>query len=985
MLAVAAEDPATAARDVARRLANDGVRGLAAALGPDGSVALAAPRLGTGGATRVLLVPPAHIPPLVRQQLDALRPNPRDTALTHALRVAELFDTEVAGERFFTAFRVMLERMAGSLDERYTMRDRRMATLLALTRVLFLYFVQAKGWLDGRSDYLRALLDTTLARRRHFHRSALHPLFFGTLNRPRDGRGRHVPPGDVPYLNGGLFETHPVERRIGPVLFSNALWRDAFDHLFEHFRFCLREADEVNAIAPDMLGRVFERLMDGGERHTTGSFYTPEGVVRHVVDATLETALAGVGGLAPDTARRLVKCASLPVGARSAARVALQRLRLLDPAVGSGAFLLGALHSLTEMHLSLRRRGHARDRWRVRYALLRDNLFGVDLNPMAVRLAELRLWLAVVADDPTRDLAAVRPLPNLDGVVRQGDSLLDPLGLAAGQLGGSAPPPDQQRAVREARRALFDRRGRDRRAAIEALRAAESVLARSVIARGIRGAEHEIADLAAGAASRDLFGGRAGLTAEQRRHHRALKRTRHELMKLLAALDDGGVPAFSFESHVPDVMSVGGFSVVVGNPPWVRAERLAPARRQLLGQRFSWWHAAGRRGFRHLPDLCVAFLQRALELTAEGGAVGMLLPSKVTTAAYGEAARAHLVRETTITCVHRVSEQDARAFGATTYPLALVVRRAPPPPGHRVRLGIGTADNLPQGSLATEGPWVLVPDRAAAALEELRAAGLPLADVARPALGVKTGADCVFVGRPVGVEDGASVVRLGDRTVRIECDALRPAVRGRDVVAFAVRLERVILWGLDDAGTPHAHLPPLAGGHVRRHRSRLERRSDFRSGPLWTVFRTRAAVQAHRVVWPDIARRPRAVLLDEVAPRAIPLNTCYVAAAPDREAALAITGVLNSTWAMALTSVRGNEARGGYRRITARVAEDLPVPPPGVHRTALAAFCARAHRAADAAREELDSTVADALGLSPGARRILRRLADDHLGRARHS
>ena len=95
-------------------------------------------------------------------------------------------------------------------------------------------------------------------------------------------------------------------------------------------------------------------------------------------------------------------------------------MTLLDPAVGSGAFLLGALERMAQIRAgeeppaALRRR------------ILERNLFGVDLNPMAVRLAELRLWLAVIAVDGTTDPEEVEPLPNLDGMVRQGDSLLDP-------------------------------------------------------------------------------------------------------------------------------------------------------------------------------------------------------------------------------------------------------------------------------------------------------------------------------------------------------------------------------------------------------------------------------------------------------------------------------------------------------------------------------------------------------------------------------
>jgi hypothetical protein len=263
--------PRDAARTLARRLGATSRRALAVAVG-SAELALAAPRTGAPGITPLLAVPRERPPSLALQALQDLAPRRGDLGLAHALRVAEVLSAEGAGERFFRLFRVLLERMARSLPARIGAGDRRAVALIALTRVLFLYFVQAKGWLDGRPDYLRSLLDDALAAGRDFHGQVLRPLFFGTLNRPPATRSRRLRLGDIPYLNGGLFEPHPVERRVGRFAFSNALWRDAFDQLFERFRFCVREAEEVNAVAPDMLGRVFERVMDDGERHATGTF-----------------------------------------------------------------------------------------------------------------------------------------------------------------------------------------------------------------------------------------------------------------------------------------------------------------------------------------------------------------------------------------------------------------------------------------------------------------------------------------------------------------------------------------------------------------------------------------------------------------------------------------------------------------------------------------------------------------------------------------
>jgi hypothetical protein len=973
VVAAAAADPRTTARALAQRLALAPRRALAVSCG-SGELVLAAPRMGAAGVTPLLVLPLANPPSLSLQVLAELVPRPQHTGLAHALRVAALLGTERAGERFFRIFRVMLERMAASLGRHGSAGDRRAAALIALTRVLFLYFVQAKGWLDGRPDYLPALLDDALARGRQFHRQVLLPLFFGTLNRPPGERLSRYALGTVPYLNGGLFEPHPVERRLRGGCFPNALWRDAFDELFQRFRFCVREADEINAVAPDMLGHVFERVMDVDERHATGTFYTPESVVRQIVDAAIETALGGGTGLPPETVRCLVAGGPVPPAAARTALAALRRLRVLDPAAGSGAFLLGALDRLTELRCRLEGHGDRGARCRVRREILRDNLFGVDLNPVAVRLAELRLWLAIVADDPTTDIAHVAPLPNLDGVLRQGDSLLDPLTAARVLCGALAPPACATAvAVTAARTGMFQTRAQAHATVARRLRVAALARAGYVLAGARAAVRHGLRDLAAGAASRDLFGRRGGLSATQRARYEALRQRRDELRGAARALRDGTVPFFAFEVHAPETMADGGFSIVLGNPPWVRAERMAPATCAALESRFRWWRASPGRGYSHLPDLSVAFLERCFELARTGGAVALLLPSKLASAAYGQVARTHMVREATLTYLHRVPSSQAADFGATTYPLALVARKQPPAKHHAVRLDFAQRSSLPQDALTPPGPWILVPDPVRAAVARFLEGGAPLADVCPPLLGVKTGANRFFLGRMLHCHGPLARVALDGREVDLEATLLRPVVQGRGVRPFAARSTRVIVWAY--AGlAPLERLPPAAARYFTARMGPLAARSDHRGGLPWSVFRVPAGLAGHRVVWSDIARRPVGVVLDETPlSNAIPINTCYVARAPDRGSALAIAAVLNTTWAWATAQVTADEAQGGYRRMNARVIGRMPFPP--VHaRAALAQLAARAHRVEHADQDDLDDAVADALGLATTHRDALRHL-----------
>jgi Eco57I restriction-modification methylase len=975
VVATDAQDPRAAVRATARRLGATAQPGLVAAVG-GGTLAIATPRLGVAASSPVLALEVASPGRLQLQLLSELAPSPNATALAHALRVNEVLASEEVGERFFVAFRRLLERVRSETDARGSTVDRTLLALFPLTRVLFLYFVQAKGWLDGRPDYLRAQLDAALATRRHFHRTVLTPLCFGTLNRPPERRSGRSQLGRIPYLNGGLFEPHPLERQFGSVVLPNAIWRDAFDTVFERFRFCTREGEEVDAVAPDMLGRVFERIMDSRERKSSGSYYTPEGLVREVVVATLATALTNAT-LSHGDAIRLLTAHAVPQPRAAHAAARLRAMRVLDPAVGSGAFLLGALAALTDawtaLHPGMRPAGRARLRRRV----LRNHLFGVDVNPIAVRLAELRLWLAVIADDPEADICRVEPLPNLNGVVRQGDALLDPLS-AAHMLGIRTVPDDARHRVAAARSVVFAARGPDRATALSDLRDAELAGAREMVAGALAQTRSQLRELASLARGQDLFGGRTRLAPGQRVRHDALRAEVRWLRRAQRQLAAGGVPFFAFEVHAPDVMAAGGFTAVIGNPPWVRAERLPAALRHALGSRFTWWRPGRGRGFQHQPDLAVAFLQRALELTAPGGAVGLLVPSKLASAGYAETARAALVRETEIAYVHRVPDRVATGFGAAVYPLAVVARRVHPADRHQAALDFRRTRTVPQTSLAGGGPWMLVGDRSRSALEALRKSGMPLSVAAPPMLGVKTGADDILVGTIIAEGRERSVVRFGDEEAPIEAALLRPALRGRDLTAFSVRSRRVVIWPYGADSNLLSTLPPLATAWIQRHATRLARRADARDGPAWTLFRVRAAFAPHRVVWPDLAARLAAIALDVALPAAVPLNTCYVSAMPDRESALALSATLNSTWVRVLLRTVADEARGGYRRHTARAMATVPVPPPGPASAGLTTLSLKAHLHHDVSQNDLDRAVAEALGLSEPVRAELRALARDH-------
>ncbi|MGE5759471.1 MAG: Eco57I restriction-modification methylase domain-containing protein [Gemmatimonadota bacterium] len=945
VIALAADDPEEAARAGARRLAATADRGLICALGgvPRRLVVAAWQASSARPLVVRLLTTTLERPAAVAlATLERLTTRPGESALALALRVGEALASEAVTARFFHSFRSLVDRFAAGLTAPRSRAERHTLALTTLTRVLFLYFVQEKGWLDGDRRYLPALLERAVARGRHFHHTALDPLCFGALNRAPDERSATVRTlGRIPFLNGGLFEPTALERRHGSAAWRNADWRDAFDEVFERFHFSVRESDADARVAPDMLGRVFEGVMEPAERRASGSYYTPAALVREVVRAALAATLVHRTGVSRAGAERWVYGGIPPADPPD-----LRRLTLLDPAAGSGAFLLGALEEIAR----LRAVAGEPDTPALRREIIARSLYGVDLSPTAVRLAELRLWLALVAGDTTTDISAVTPLPNLDGHLRCGDALLDPYTVAVSLADTRSLTGVSHSTARlaQSRRALFSLSGKAKRVAAQELARCESALSERLYDRALAALEHSIRELLGLARSTDLFGRRTRLDATQRTRLRRLRAARAELRSARRRVTrEGGTPFFSIEAHFGDLIAAGGFDVVLGNPPWVRGERLPARVREVLSQRYSTWRP-GEGPFAHVPDLSVAFCERALELLAPGGVVALLAPAKLATAGYAEGLRRRLATETRLERVAPLDEAVAASFGAAVYPMALVAARRDPEPGaacERTLDPCSKCDHIPQLLLQAPGPWVLVPDAGRVARRLTREHRL-LAERWSPQLGVKTGADALF---------------LADEPV----EGARPAVRGRDVARWHVNPRVYVLWTHDSHGRPLERLPRALAERLAPHAERLRRRVDFRAGPLWQLFRTRLAVASHRVLWADLARELGAAV---APPEVVPLNTVYGIAVAADEDAHALAALLNTRWCTALAQLAADPARGGFHRFNARVVGRLPLPEAdaGIWRT-LAEHGRR--------REPADALVAELYRLDETDRRALGALA----------
>lgn len=495
-----------------------------------------------------------------------------------------LLGREALNRRFY---RVLERRVHALADEATGGRgaDRAQVALVCSSRLLFLAFLQSKGWLDGDRGFLQRIYDGCVAGRGGVHRRVLRPLFFGTLNTPWHDRAPAARAfGRVPFLNGGLFAPLRVERGAHAPELGDASLGEFLRDVLGRYRFTASEERSTAsgaAVDPEMLGRAFESLMASRERRTSGAFYTPSSFVGRVAD---EGMLRALGASMPRGASAAVAALSNgmapPPEHCATALTAMDRLTVLDPACGSGAFLVHALERLATWR---RLAGDVRTPDMIRRHLLASSIFGIDRDATAVWLCELRLWLAIAVECDEPDARHVLPLPNLDRNIRIGDAL-GPLAAAPSEAGsGSAHGANRVAALR-ARYARASGPRKERAAA--ALDAAERALAIASLDRELVHLRARRRDVLAARRGRDLFGSRKDdavlgrAAAALRARATAL---RHDRRRLL----DGGALPFRYEAHFADVMAGGGFGAVIGNPPWVRLHRIPAADRSRLREGFA--------------------------------------------------------------------------------------------------------------------------------------------------------------------------------------------------------------------------------------------------------------------------------------------------------------------------------------------------------------------------------------------------------------
>lgn len=542
--------------------------------------------------------------------------------------------------------------------------------------------VKGKPWGSGPHNFMRKLFEIAEKKNQNFFDDLLEPLFYDALNVNRGEQG-YCPALHcrIPFLSGGLFEPmdgYDWEHNnfdIPNEVFSNAASKgreaDGILDIFDRYNFTMSEDEPMErevAIDPEMLGKVFENLLEVNDRKSKGAFYTPREIVHYMCQESLINYLTNTLQIEEEVIREFIlygdfmkdedtvkerrqgNCGmyisenlykldangKVVVNRLKDMDEALKNVRVADPAVGSGAFPLGMLNEIirarqnisaymaitmnaydTRMMYQMDRSPH-----NLKYETIKNCIFAADIEPSAVDIAQLRLWLSLVIDDEINPNAQSAldghknplPLPNLESNILCGNSLIDEF--------------EGTRLIKESD--LFG----DSTYQLDLNHSRFESIVRTLIQK-----------------QNELF--RCDNTEKKKQLKDEIESLRD--MVIMSQLE-GCAPDKIQRYHESKQMASkpfvlwqldfarvfrekGGFDIVIGNPPYVDSEEMTrsmPEQRELYTQKYSC--AKGN------WDLFVLFIEKGMDLLAANTTISYIVPNKLISAPYTETLRKKMAK-----------------------------------------------------------------------------------------------------------------------------------------------------------------------------------------------------------------------------------------------------------------------------------------------------------------------------------------------------
>ncbi|HIC09858.1 MAG TPA: hypothetical protein EYO61_00675, partial [Campylobacterales bacterium] len=536
----------------------------------------------------------------------------------------EVFDIELLQKRFYNELFEIFEELVNSLEYPKDSWQKKQDFIVRLIgRVLFLKFLEKKGVISSDKFKLRE----------DYYHNTLEPLFFKILNKPIEERNsRLLEKGDknIPFLNGGLFEPYEED------YYNSDSWNTLkvsdnslgkLIKLLEKYYFTVDEntsLDNEIGLDPELLGMVFENLIgyinpetQESARKETGSFYTPREIVEFMVSNSILEYLKIETNIKEEKLQDLIfyhKNSQIEFEDKLDILRALNSVKILDPACGSGAFPMGILNKIVEIlnlididakewlnlqsrDFQKRHKGKAPDYIR-KLSIIQNSIFGVDIQPIAVEIAKLRFFLSLLVDE---DKDKIEPLPNMEFKIVCANTLL---------------PLEKKESLASGR--YFE-------------------------------LEKELKEI-----KKEYF-----FSTEKAKLRERFIKIQNELKKELNLDFDNKIIDYDpfspssqaqfFDSNY--MFQEDSFNIIIGNPPYIRQEKIKPLKNEIARINKTKSAPIYRNGKHYLTyngtaDIYVYFFEKGYQLLKVGGVLSFITSNKYTRAKYGKNLRDFLLSNT---------------------------------------------------------------------------------------------------------------------------------------------------------------------------------------------------------------------------------------------------------------------------------------------------------------------------------------------------
>jgi adenine-specific DNA-methyltransferase len=520
-----------------------------------------------------------------------------------------------------------------------------------LGRIVFLYFLQKKGWLgakdtsykNGDKNFMTNFFKKAGANDA-FYANWLSKLFFDALNNNRPNDDFTMPNGEVvkiPYLNGGLFEKESAKYDF--LTFPSDLFTNLFE-FFDQYNFTIFEdspEEHTIAVDPEMLGHIFENLLE--DNKDKGTFYTPKEIVHYM---TQESLIEYLHTQIPDANRNdlenFVKNKENKLSKENKQQIdqKLDTVKICDPAIGSGAFPMGLLQEIFGLKERIAYDLGYKD-WSpatVKENIIQKSIYGVDIERGAVDIARLRFWLSLIVDE-----VMPKALPNLDYKIVVGNSLVSKFDDTVIEIDwerkGSVGEANKHvqgvqtalNSISQKQKQFFESKSNHQKAKLKAeirdLKLDVLINQLSFNKAAYLNKKQKIADLGFGLKATD-HKKNVEIDLQVAEFNQALSK-----LKNLKNNPDQDFNHFDWKLDFPEVLNPviadkNGFDIVIGNPPYVRQERLGQELKEILKKRFP-SVANGT------ADLYVYFFSVGLELLTKKGVLSYITLNKYLKTKYG--------------------------------------------------------------------------------------------------------------------------------------------------------------------------------------------------------------------------------------------------------------------------------------------------------------------------------------------------------------